>query len=325
MGKSIGVICKTACLICFLAASAIAQTSQVQREARLLDEPKAEGVVLDILVAGMTLEVVDVQGGWAKVRIPATSEMGWVETAFLSQAQPPSAAANGAGGEPMTDDELERVRERAGTINQSIDGLEGKVDALLRKMEGREEMPAPGGIPSPEPGREAMPAPAGLPGAAAPYPGEMEAAGLRGEVYRWRNAFVMGQYMRGGQNFFGLTFGRLIDEAGHVNFDGRAQYALGEIRGSVDDFIDWTFGLDFNIFPQRYRIYPYLGAHFGMRNLLEDSLPDRNFIIASPVFGITAELSRIFSASAEVRGVFLFAEGRRRDEGTVSFFFGYCY
>jgi hypothetical protein len=309
-------------LVCLLAESAIGQTTQVQREAHLLEQPRFDAVILDVLTPGMTVEVVDVQGSWASVRITATSEMGWVETQFLSQA---SGGAQAAAGGQMTYQELKKVSERVDKMHQNIDSLGMKVEGLLLKVEGRETLAAPVAGQPTAPGREGMPGRAGQPTEAAPGGTELEARPLRGVAYRWRNAFYMGQYMRGGQNFFGLSFTRLLDGAGYIALDGRAQYAIGEVRGAVDDFIDWTFGFDFNLFPQRYRIYPYLGAHFGMRNLLEDSLPRRNFFVASPACGITAELSSIFSAGAEIRGVFMFQGGSRKDEGTVSFFFGYCY
>ncbi|MFH1069606.1 MAG: SH3 domain-containing protein [Candidatus Glassbacteria bacterium] len=317
MPQSIRSLLTTGWLVCLLAVSATGQTTHVQREARLLEQPRSDAVVLDVLTPGMTVEVVDVQGNWASVRLQATSEMGWVETQFLSQA--PGGAQAAAGGQ-MTDQELQKVRERVGRMNQNIDSLGLKVEGLLMKVEGREEMAAP-----PATGRETTPGGMGRPSEAERGGAEMEAASLRGEAYHWRNAFYMGQYLRGGQNFFGLSFTRLLDGSAHIALDGRAQYALGEVRGAVDDFIDWTLGLNFNLFPQRYRIYPYFGAHFGMRNLLEDSLPRRNFFIVSPACGITAELSSIFSAGAEIRGVFMFQEGIRRDEGTVSFFIGYCW
>ncbi len=291
----------------------IAQTSIVRGEASLMDQTGSQAVVLDVLTPGMNVEVLSVQGNWARVRIPATSEVGWVQTSALARADATELDLQGQGaGIGMTGKELERVDGRVETMGGGLRAIERRVDSLLARL----------GVGD-EDGREQEQTPARMEQAQQPaYPPFAMAGPGR---LRWQNRFVMGTYLRGGQNYYGLELSRALDESGRSLLVGRAQYGLGEMGGKVDDFIDWTVGMDFNLSPETYVIYPYVGAHFGMRNLLENTLPNRNSFIVAPSLGVRAELGSIFTLGVELRGLFRFESGRRRDDGIVGFNCGYSW
>ena len=83
-----------------------------------------------------------------------------------------------------------------------------------------------------------------------------------GGPYRWNNQFVMGTYLRGGQSYYGLTLSCALDSRGRNVIVARGQYGLGELRGNDDDFVDWTLGMDFNLFPETYVVYPLFRRTF---------------------------------------------------------------
>ena len=305
-------------MLALTAGGLTAQTTTVRRQASLMDMPGGgEAVVLDVLSQGMSVEVLTIQGNWARVRIPATSEVGWVESAVLARGSSGTGdASDMPGGVGMSGREMERVEGRVETMIGDLEDIEVRIDSLLTRMSGEESAAA---------GEAAIEGEQALPGSgaimrAAPY--GVYTAPPDGD-YRWRNQFLMGTYIRGGQDYYGLALTRALDSRGRNMLVGRAQYGLGEIRGKADDFIDWTVGMDFNLFPETYVIYPYFGAHFGMRHLLEDTLADRNFFIVAPTLGIRAELGNIFTLGAELRGLFRFESGHRRDDGMVGFTCGY--
>ena len=292
----------------FSSGLVMAQTSTVRGEASLMDLPGGQAVVLDVLTPGMNVEILSVKGNWARIRIPATSEVGWVQTSALGRAD---AEGNGkqSNGIGVTGGELERVGGRVEMMSGGMRGIEQRVDNLLESLSNGETGPD---------GQDKHSAVAGVSSMGyAPY------AAVEPGRYRWHNQFVMGTYVRGGQNYYGLEMSRALDTNGRSRLVGRAQYGLGEMRGKLDDFIDWTAGMDFSLFPETFVVYPYCGAHFGMRHLLEDTLPGRHFFIAAPSLGVRAELGGIFTLGVELRGMFRFENGHRRDDGMVGFNCGY--
>lgn len=289
----------------------------VRKEARLLETPDADAMILDILSPGMIVEVVRSQGNWARVRVPATTEMGWVQKGYLLAEG--KAGLSAVVSQRMTSQELENYQERIKVINQGLSGIEPRVDALIGEMEARGYIPKKGI----EPGPFVQQAPE------LPVPlierevkiEEMIDIGLGGN-YRWRNQFYMGKYIRGGEDFYGITVGRFLDSKGLVMLDGEIHYALGDKQSKRDDFISWSAGLNFNFRPMDFRIYPFLSVHFGQRHLLASPI---TYKTVSPGFGINAELSSIFSLCAEAREMFLFHEGNRSEETRVDLGFNYRY
>ncbi len=287
----------------FSSGLVMAQYSTVRSEASLMDLPGGEAVVLDVLSPGMSVELMSVKGKWVRVRIKATSEVGWVQASALARE---GTGEDGETGIGVTGKELGRVEDRVEMMSGGMRGIEQRVDNLLDHLGAGEQS-----------GRKPEVSTSGGTRARAAY--TMAQLG----AFRWHNQFVMGTYLRGGQNYYGLELSRTLDTRGRSLLVGRAQYGLGEMRGKVDDFIDWTVGLNFNLFPETYVIYPYVGAHFGMRHLLEDTLPDRHFFIAAPSLGVRADLAGIFTLGVELRALFRFESGHRRDDGMVGFNCGY--
>ncbi len=294
----------------FSSGMVMAQTSTVRGEASLMDLPGGQAVVLDVLSVGMNVEIMSVKGNWARIRIPATSEVGWVKTSALARADAEGEGARQVGV-GMTGGEMEKVEGRVEMMGGGLRGIEQRVDNLLERLGDDDQAGAPQA-------REASPD-----AVVAMGPGYAPYAAVEPGRYRWHNQFVMGTYVRGGQNYYGLELSRALDTRGRSLLVARAQYGLGEARGKLDDFIDWTAGMNFSLFPEAYVIYPYFGAHFGMRHLLEDTLPDRHFFIAAPSLGVCAQLGGIFTLGVELRGLFRFESGHRRDDGMVGFNCGY--
>ena len=245
-----------------------AQATTVRSEASLMDGPGSAGVVLDILSPGMDVEILTVEANWARIRIPATSEVGWVESNSLVRNAGMEGMMQRDG---MTSTELSRVRGRVQMMSNGMDGIEQRVDSLLQMLGGN-ATPDTVMVAQMEPEGSTMTPGSFMPGAYAGFP-------VDGGPYRWNNQFVMGTYLRGGQSYYGLTLSCALDSRGRNVIVARGQYGLGELRGNDDDFVDWTLGMDFNLFPETYVVYPYFGAHFGMRqpvrgNRQRQGLPD---------------------------------------------------
>jgi len=289
------------------------------REAKAFTSTGEEAVVLDVLTSGMMVDVMRTEGGWAQVKLPGSVELGWIETRFLEAASQAGKAAGRPSGERwLSQSEMGRVRARLNRTGSSLAGIEMRLDSLLRTLAGIGMYSRPGVLPEavgPE-----VPEPLQLPATGEP---ELEEPIFEGELreYSWSNRFVMGQYVKGGEDLYGLGFSRMIDDHGSVEVDIEACYGMGDDSGSSDDFLDWNLGLRYNLKPATYRIYPYLAAYGGMRYHLR-AVPGRStrqLLQFSPGAGVTAELSRVFTLGIEARAVFLFSNGERFDEGRVVF------
>jgi len=318
--KSRKIFLPVAVFIFGLAAHAAAESLVVRQEARLLETPDVDALILDILSPGMVVEVVRSQGNWARIRVPATTEMGWVQKGYLTtEAEQAGAELITRGSQRMTRQELKNIQEQIKVIDLGVSGVEKRVDYLIRTMEERGYIPGKK-IEPPQLVQQAVQPPATLTGREMRIE-EMEEIG-RGKSYRWCNRFYLGTYIRGGENFYGITVGRFLDSRGWLMLDGEIHYALGDDKGKRDDFISWSAGLNFNFKPMDYRIYPFLSMHFGQRQLLASPV---SYKTVSPGIGVNAELSSIFSTSAEAREVFLFRQGSRSDETRVNLSFSYKY
>ncbi len=291
---------------------ALGQDRVIRRQAPLLELPHTEAVVLEILVPGMPVELVQQQGAWARVRLPGTAEVGWVELGAL--APPP---VQPAGKAPVPEAKLGGMEQQVRSLDQDLQTIERRVDELLNRIEGRGSHPGLGALPE---AGQAGPRPVGEPPVTNSMEGPAGAA-----VYGWRNSFFAGSYFRGGENCYGLGLARRLDRGGRNWLEMEGAYSLGAAGGTSDDFLDWSLGLSFNLMPQRYRIYPFLGAQFGMRHLLGDLPGTRRFFLLMPAVGLNAELSSIFMLAVRVQGAFLFDHGDRYDEGRVSLSAGYRY
>lgn len=292
----------------------------VRNEARLLETPAADAMILDILSPGMIVEVVRSQGNWARVRVPATTEMGWVQKGYLlAEGQEGRVGLSAVGSQRMTSQELENLQERIKVTDQGLNRIELRVDALIGQMEERGYIPKKRIEPGPFVQQAPKPT---VPLMEREVKIEEMIDIGPGEKYRWRNQFYMGKYIRGGEDFYGITVGRFLDSKGWMMLDWEIHYALGDNKSKRDDFVSWSAGLNFNFRPMDFRIYPFLSAHFGQRHVLASPI---TYKTVSPGFGINAELSSIFSLSAEAREVFLFHEGNRSEETRVNLVFNYRY
>ena len=56
------------------------ETRPVLRQALVYAEPDAGSVVLDVLVAGMRVEVTGRQDGWVRIQVPGSAEVGWIQS-----------------------------------------------------------------------------------------------------------------------------------------------------------------------------------------------------------------------------------------------------
>ena len=290
----------------------------VRQQARLLETPDTDALILDILVPGMVVEVLRSQDNWARVRVPATTEMGWVQKGYLlAEGAQAGEGLPAVGSQRMTSQELESLQQRTKLMDQGLSGMEAQVDELIVGMQE-------GGY---IPGKALEPA-AAVSQVPAPPLVEREMRIVKideigaGECYRWRNQFYMGTYISGGENYYGINLGCFLFSNRWLMLDWEVHYALGDSRGKRDDFVSWSAGLNFNLRPMDFRIYPFLSAHFGQRHLLANPVTYRT---VSPGFGINAELNSIFTISAEAREVFLFHQGDRTDETRVNLGFNYKY
>ena len=290
-----------------------AQWSLVKvREAKVYSSTGEDAVVLDMLSSGMMVDVMNTEGQWAQVKLPGTAEVGWIEKRFLGAAPEAGRASAQLSGEKwLSQSEMSRVRERVGRTSNSLTGVEERLDSLLSAMAGLGMYSRPG---YPETVRQVTPEPQLLLPPEEPM--------LAGEIreYSWSNRFLMGKYLKGGEDLYGLGFSRMIDDLGRAEVDFEACYGLGDDSGSRDDFIDWNLGLRYNLKPETYRIYPFLAFYGGMRHHLK-VVPGRGLQLVqfSPGAGITAELGRVFTLGVEARAVFLFHQGQRINEGRVAF------
>ena len=300
-----------------------AEQAVVRKETGLLDTPESKGVILDVLTAGMSVEVINVQGDWARVSLPATSEMGWAMKKDIMLESEKASAGLPVSVKDLSVSEMDKLHNRVKVIGQSLEEMETRVDGLVDGMEAK-------GYKADSPPK--IPAQAQMPGQPPPgAPSQMQLYNVppvMGGIlemnahYRWRNQFYMGKYIRGGQDFYGLSLSRFLDRFSRLQLDGDCHYAVGDNRGKRDDFIEWSAGLIYNLWPERYRIYPYLAGHFGRRHLLASPV---TYNLVSPGLGINAELSGIFSLSAGVDQVFLLRSGEHRDDLRVSFHCGFSY
>lgn len=281
-------------------------------EVRVYSSTGEDAVVLDMLSSGMMVDVMNTEGQWAQVKLPGTAEVGWVEKRFLGAAAEVSRVSAQLSGERrLSRSEMSRVRERINRTSNSLAGVGERLDSLLSAMAGLGMYSRPG---YPETVRQVTPEPQLLLPSEEPM--------LAGEIreYSWSNRFLMGKYLKGGEDLYGLGFSRMIDDLGRAEVDFEACYGLGDDSGSRDDFIDWNLGLRYNLKPATYRIYPFLAVYGGMRHNLK-VVPGRalQLIQFSPGAGITAELGRVFTLGVEARAVFLFHQGQRIDEGRLVF------
>jgi hypothetical protein len=295
----------------------------VRQQAKVYELPHGEAVIVDILAPGMSIEILREQGTWSQVRLPGTAEVGWVESKFLAEPGAAVALARPKTSTGMTTSELEILAGQLLSLDNNLSGIEKRVEGLMTRLEtgGESGVKISPQAAQPKGGKVGLGA--GL--KVSPEEAEMEAKPGAGGIYAWRNSFFMGKYFRGREDFFGLAFSRLLDRGGHNRLDAEVNYSLGSLRGKKDDFIEWSLGSSFNFKPQTYRIYPFLGAHIGMRHRIVDKTVPVNFLLCMPGMGINAELSRIFSLSVDVRAVFLFNNGKRYDEGRVIFVCHYSY
>ena len=300
-----------------------AEQAVVRKETGLLSNPESNGVILDILTAGMTIEVINIQGDWARVSLPATSEMGWAQKKDIMLESEKASAGVPVSAKDLSISEMDKLHNRVTVIGQSLEEMETRVGDLVNGMVAKGYMAA---APQQGPAQARMKAEPPLiePAQMPPYgaPSAMAGAMEMNAHYRWRNQFYMGKYIRGGQDFYGLALSRFLDRSCRFQLDGACHYAVGDNRGKRDDFVEWGTGVSYNLWPERYRIYPYLAGHFGRRHLLASPVA---YYLLSPGLGINAELSGIFSLSAGIEQVYLFRSGEHRDDPRVSFHCSFSY
>ena len=318
--KSRKILFLAAVFILSLTVHAAAENLVVRKEARLLEAPDVDALILDILSPGMVVEVIRSQGNWARVRVPATTEMGWVQKGYLfAEGEASRAGLSAVGSQRMTSQELENLQEQINVTDQSVSGVEAQVEVLIREMEERGYIPRKGIEPARLVQQMVQPQ-------APSIEREVKIEAIEeigpGKDYRWRNQFYLGTYIKGGENFYGITVGRFLDSRGWLMLDGEVHYALGDDRGKRDDFVSWSAGLNFNLRPMDFMIYPFFSMHFGQRHLLASPFSYKS---VSPGIGINAELGSIFSLSAEAREVFLFRQGNRSDETRINLSVSYKY
>jgi len=311
MTRWIGILLCLALAVLTFTGLAYSENRALKSRANVYELPNTNAVILDILTPGMTVELVRMQGAWAQIRMPGTAEMGWIENMSLAepgykgQAGRPSAARSA-----ITDSELKGIVGRLYSMDQNLQGLEDRVDRLMVKLS-----------PQPPPSQAELKMPRAPVGREKIGAGEVgiEMTRLEPGKYPWRNFFILGKYFKGNEDFYGLGVSRLLDQGGHNWVDAEIQYAVGGAPGKADDFIQWSLGFSFSLKPQSYRIYPFLGAHFGMRHLVDGTANPDRYLVCMPGLGVIAELNHIFSLAAGARAVFLFDKGNRIDEGRASF------
>ncbi len=313
------------CLILVPSWSHAQQSMNVTRQTFVLARPDTGAVVLDVLAAGVMVEVMGSQGRWSMVRMPGTVEVGWVENSALSAGLSSVGAGKSGkaktGSGDLTDNQMSVLRNRVSALDGSLYRIEGQVDRLLDKVSA----PA-----SPAPDAEMAP-PQAVPAFTGAAPGtEPQAASPvqfeSGRFYRWSNRFIMGKYFRGGEDLYGLGLACKVDRKGRLQLGLDAAYGMGDDRGQADDFIEWGLGARFNVKPSSYWIYPFFQASAGYRHRVGDvdSGPLRYFV-CSPGGGVTAELGDMFTLEAASQAVLLFADGERTTEGRIIFSVSFGY
>ena len=290
-----------------------ADLSQVKvREAKVYSSAGEDAVVLDVFVSGMMVDIMSTEGQWAQVKLPGTAEMGWVEIQFLRTVSETGGVSERLSGDKwLSGEEMDRVRQRVSGTSSALAGVELRLDSLLLSMASLGMYSRPGFQPAVT---KESPRPPEVPVTEGPM--------LAGETreYTWSNRFIMGKYLRGGEDLYGMGFSRLLDDRGRAEVDFEACYGLGDVSGLRDDFIDWNLGLRYYLKPEIYRIYPFAAAYGGMRHHLK-VVPERavQLVQCSPAVGVIAELGRVFILGVEARAVFLFHEGQRTNEGRLVF------
>lgn len=293
----------------------------LRREALVLAEPVTGAVVLDVLSAGVNVEVAGREGQWIMVRIPGSAEVGWVESSFLgAESVSPAAAVRGRDAAPvgLTDAQVSVLRNRVSVMGGGLDRLEAGLDRLMDRLQDPSET-----APRQEQQLTPPQRPETLPDRLT------EQYNVQGPPrFLWTNRFVMGKYFRGGEDLYGLGFSRGLDRWGLTVLELETVYGMGDERGQADDFIEWGLGFRFNVKRRSYWIYPFFESAFGMRHRVGD-VPDGSGPLRYKVWfaggGVKAELSDIFSLEAGSRAIFLYGDTDRRDEGRISFSVAFSY
>ncbi|MEA1996761.1 MAG: hypothetical protein U9N45_03950 [Gemmatimonadota bacterium] len=315
MSRIATILLGIALLIMTLGDTAYAHARRLRSNAVLYELPDKGSLVLDVIPRGMKVELVIEKGAWAQVRLTVSAELGWIETGLLTGPVPeketgPQVIESAAG---VSMSEVEKLEGRLYSMGYNLGEVEAGVDGLIRKLEHRESNGSVGRKGTRD---DRTPAAGAWIGPGAAEPGR----------YRWCNGFSMGRYFSGGEDFFGLAVSRLVDSRGSSRIDLEIGYGLARESSETGDFLEWSLGFRFNLLPQEYRIYPFLGAHFGMRHIFDPPAGDPSqALLCMPGLGVNAELNGIFSLSAEVRSLFLFRQGERTDEGRISLGCVYLY
>jgi hypothetical protein len=315
-------ILKTLFLILLSSQLLSAEWAQVRvRGTSIYSSTNEDGVVLDVLPAGMMVDVMKTEGQWSQVKLTDSAEMGWVEQRFLRPAAQADESSNRLNSQQsLSKDEINRVRWHLESTSTSLVGVELQIEGLLDRMASVGIFARPERQPGLPQEKTEEDQPLEQEDSFVSLLEDEPAILDEMREYSWSNRFFMGKYVKGGEDLLGLGFSRMIDNRGFAELDFEACYGLGDNSGSRDDFLDWNLGLRFNLKPATYRIYPFLSLYGGMRHSLK-VVPGRagQQVLCSPGMGITAELGRVFILGIETRAVFLFHDGERTNEGRIAF------